>query len=148
VCGRCRTTRRRAAFGKIERFGLTFRPCTWFFDQGDGQERRGMMTRWWARFFCTCVKNDQGKCLSFCFMGMWARARSGLKVRKGEFEIDSINSVEDTKGNNGERGCLMITNLRMIWFSSKSQRTNLSASLVCLFFRKGRVVPCPCRRSH
>ena len=34
-----------------------------------------------------------------------------LKPRKGEFEIDSINSVEDTKGNNGERGFLIITNL-------------------------------------
>ena len=30
-----------------------------------------------------------------------------LAYRKGEFEIDSINAVEDTKGNNGERGSLV-----------------------------------------
>lgn len=27
-----------------------------------------------------------------------------MKCRKGEVAIDSINSVEDTKGNNGEKG--------------------------------------------
>lgn len=27
-----------------------------------------------------------------------------MQCRKGEVMIDSINSVEDTKGNNGERG--------------------------------------------
>lgn len=27
-----------------------------------------------------------------------------MECRKGEVVIDSINSVEDTKGNNGERG--------------------------------------------
>lgn len=27
-----------------------------------------------------------------------------MQCRKGEMVIDSINSVEDTKGNNGERG--------------------------------------------
>ena len=30
-----------------------------------------------------------------------------LQNRKGEAVIDSINSVEDTKGNNGERGSLV-----------------------------------------
>lgn len=44
----------------------------------------------------------------------------------GEREIDSINSVEDTKGNNGERGAISATNLRIIWCSHKSPRTNLS----------------------
>lgn len=51
---------------------------------------------------------------------------SVLKLRRGEFQIDSINSVEDTKGNNGERGILIVTNLRLIWTSAKSARTNLS----------------------
>lgn len=51
---------------------------------------------------------------------------SHLKMRKGEEQIDSINSVEDTKGNNGERGSLIITNLRIIWVSHKDTRTNLS----------------------
>jgi len=51
---------------------------------------------------------------------------SQLELRKGEFQIDSMDSVEDTKGNNGERGELLITNLRMIWCSNKHARTNLS----------------------
>ena len=38
-----------------------------------------------------------------------------------------MNSVEDTKGNNGERGELVITNLRMVWYSARSRKTNLSA---------------------
>jgi len=51
---------------------------------------------------------------------------SDLSLVKGEFEIDSINSVEDTKGNNGEKGALNCTNLRMIWISHKNARVNLS----------------------
>jgi Bardet-Biedl syndrome 5 protein len=49
-----------------------------------------------------------------------------LQPRKGEFQIDSINSVEDTKGNNGEKGAIIVTNLRMIWFCHRFPRTNLS----------------------
>jgi len=51
-----------------------------------------------------------------------------LNVRKGEFQIDAIDAIEDTKGNNGERGSLLITNLRMIWRASKDSKTNLSES--------------------
>jgi Bardet-Biedl syndrome 5 protein len=53
-------------------------------------------------------------------------AVKGLALRKGEFEIDHHEGVEDTKGNNGERGTLVVTNLRVIWFSKRSRRTNLS----------------------
>mmetsp|Transcript_805 Transcript_805/g.1892 ORF Transcript_805/g.1892 Transcript_805/m.1892 type:complete len:349 (+) Transcript_805:281-1327(+) len=49
-----------------------------------------------------------------------------LELRRGEFQIDTMDSVEDTKGNNGEKGELVITNLRAIWASSRSRRTNLS----------------------
>mmetsp|Transcript_34818 Transcript_34818/g.66496 ORF Transcript_34818/g.66496 Transcript_34818/m.66496 type:complete len:356 (+) Transcript_34818:135-1202(+) len=49
-----------------------------------------------------------------------------LELRRGEFLIDSMDSVEDTKGNNGERGELVISNLRLLWWSHKSRRTNLS----------------------
>jgi len=49
-----------------------------------------------------------------------------LKCRKGEFQLDAINSVEDTKGNNGERGALEATNLRLLWCSHKNPKTNLS----------------------
>ena len=49
-----------------------------------------------------------------------------LELRVGETPIDSINSVEDTKGNNGEKGSLSITNLRLIWICHRNQRINLS----------------------
>lgn len=54
------------------------------------------------------------------------------KLRKGEFQIDSINSVEDTKGNNGDRGVLVVTNLRLLWTSAKTARTNLSIGFNCV----------------
>jgi Bardet-Biedl syndrome 5 protein len=54
---------------------------------------------------------------------------SDLRPRLGEFEIDSINSVEDSKGNNGDRGFLVVTNLRLIWASHKRPKTNLSIGL-------------------
>jgi len=40
--------------------------------------------------------------------------------------IDSINAVEDTKGNNGERGAFSVTNLRIIWCSHANPNINLS----------------------
>ena len=49
-----------------------------------------------------------------------------LNVRPGEVMIDSIDSVEDTKGNNGEKGSLAITNLRLIWTCARNSRINLS----------------------
>ena len=51
---------------------------------------------------------------------------SSVEFRPGEFLIDSMNSVEDTKGNNGDRGELSITNLRIIWWSHRQRKTNLS----------------------
>uniref|UniRef100_A0A7S1JC20 BBSome complex member BBS5 n=1 Tax=Eutreptiella gymnastica TaxID=73025 RepID=A0A7S1JC20_9EUGL len=53
-------------------------------------------------------------------------------LRRGEFEIDSIDSIEDTKGNNGEKGSLVITNLRMVWTAQKSPRINLSIGYSCI----------------
>jgi len=57
---------------------------------------------------------------------------SAMELRKGETAIDSINSVEDTKGNNGDRGSLEITNLRLLWASHRSARTNLSIGYNCV----------------
>lgn len=57
---------------------------------------------------------------------------SQLKPRRGEEEIDSINSVEDTKGNNGEKGALSVTNLRLIWVCRKTPKTNLSIGFNCV----------------
>lgn len=64
---------------------------------------------------------------------------SQLRPRRGEVEIDSINSVEDTKGNNGEKGALSITNLRIIWCSHKDPKTNLSIGLNCVISMNIRV---------
>ena len=55
-----------------------------------------------------------------------------LTCRTGEKVIDSIQHVEDTKGNNGERGSLLITNLRLIWFSEQTQKVNLSVGFDCI----------------
>eukprot|EP00520_Triparma_pacifica_P019180 CAMPEP_0118662664 /NCGR_PEP_ID=MMETSP0785-20121206/16955_1 /TAXON_ID=91992 /ORGANISM="Bolidomonas pacifica, Strain CCMP 1866" /LENGTH=329 /DNA_ID=CAMNT_0006556229 /DNA_START=26 /DNA_END=1012 /DNA_ORIENTATION=+ len=53
-------------------------------------------------------------------------ASKNLANRAGERIIDTINSVEDTKGNNGSRGSLVVTNLRILWVSHKNGRFNLS----------------------
>eukprot|EP00941_MAST-03F_sp_MAST-3F-sp1_P003669 g3669.t1 len=55
-----------------------------------------------------------------------------LSLRRGERLLDSINSVEDTKGNNGERGSLTITNMRIIWKSHRNVTTNLSIGYNCV----------------
>lgn len=55
-----------------------------------------------------------------------------LKPRKGEILIDELGSIEDTKGNNGERGQLSITNLRLIWTCTKNKKINLSIGYNCI----------------
>uniref|UniRef100_A0A8D3ARM3 Bardet-Biedl syndrome 5 protein homolog n=1 Tax=Scophthalmus maximus TaxID=52904 RepID=A0A8D3ARM3_SCOMX len=49
-----------------------------------------------------------------------------MKTRPGEALIDCLDSIEDTKGNNGDRGRLLVTNLRIIWHSVALPRVNLS----------------------
>ena len=64
-----------------------------------------------------------------------------LSCRTGEKIIDSINSVEDTKGNNGERGSLIVTNLRILWIAHNNSRINLSIglnSIVSVNIRKAK----------
>eukprot|EP00451_Oxyrrhis_marina_P019880 CAMPEP_0204344134 /NCGR_PEP_ID=MMETSP0469-20131031/25403_1 /ASSEMBLY_ACC=CAM_ASM_000384 /TAXON_ID=2969 /ORGANISM="Oxyrrhis marina" /LENGTH=343 /DNA_ID=CAMNT_0051329355 /DNA_START=11 /DNA_END=1042 /DNA_ORIENTATION=+ len=56
---------------------------------------------------------------------------SVLAMRKGEIAFTYI-TVEDTKGNNGDRGILTVTNLRLLWTSSKNSRTNLSIGFSCV----------------
>jgi Bardet-Biedl syndrome 5 protein len=55
-----------------------------------------------------------------------------LGLRKGEILIDVINGVEDTKGNNGVRGYMAITNLRVIWYHEKKPKINLSIGFDCI----------------
>lgn len=47
-------------------------------------------------------------------------------MRTGELLIDKLDMVEDTKGNAGDRGRLMVSNLRIIWHSLTLPRINLS----------------------
>ncbi|KAF3843280.1 hypothetical protein F7725_002129 [Dissostichus mawsoni] len=49
-----------------------------------------------------------------------------MKTRPGEVLIDCLDSIEDTKGNNGDRGRLLVTNLRIIWHSLALPRVNLA----------------------
>jgi len=55
-----------------------------------------------------------------------------LELRKGEVAIETLTEVEDTKGNTGDRGMLVSTNLRFMWISAKKKRTNLSIGLHCI----------------
>ncbi|XP_028737837.2 Bardet-Biedl syndrome 5 protein isoform X1 [Peromyscus leucopus] len=55
-----------------------------------------------------------------------------MKTRPGEILIDCLDSIEDTKGNNGDRGRLLVTNLRIIWHSLALPRVNLSIGYNCI----------------
>ena len=55
-----------------------------------------------------------------------------LSMHEGEQIVDSMNGVEDTKGNNGDKGSLIITNLRLIWFCDKDRHINLSVGFDCV----------------
>ncbi|CRL04097.1 CLUMA_CG017210, isoform A [Clunio marinus] len=48
------------------------------------------------------------------------------KLRNGENILEIIDSVEDTKGNSGDLGQLVITNIRLIWFSLTNTKFTLS----------------------
>ena len=48
-----------------------------------------------------------------------------MKMRPGEHIIDRLDAIEDTKGNSGDRGRLIITNLRTIWHSMTMPRVSL-----------------------
>ncbi|XP_018877764.1 BBSome complex member BBS5 isoform X3 [Gorilla gorilla gorilla] len=55
-----------------------------------------------------------------------------MKTRPGEVLIDCLDSVEDTKGNNGDRGRLLVTNLRILWHSLALSRVNVSVGYNCI----------------
>ncbi|WAQ95075.1 BBS5-like protein, partial [Mya arenaria] len=58
-----------------------------------------------------------------------------MKMRAGEKLIDKMDAVEDTKGNNGERGRLIVTNLRLIWHSIGMPRP-LDLTVSSIFLQK------------
>jgi Bardet-Biedl syndrome 5 protein len=55
-----------------------------------------------------------------------------LRQDKGEVLIDQLGEIEDTKGNNGQTGRLLVTNLRLIWVSDRKTRTNLSVGYTAI----------------
>jgi len=55
-----------------------------------------------------------------------------MSMRPGEKLVDKLDSIEDTKGNNGDRGRLIVTNLRVIWHSQSMPRVNLSIGYNCI----------------
>jgi len=52
-----------------------------------------------------------------------------VKERPGEEFLAILNPVEDTKGNNGMRGILKISNLRVVWITPRTNSLNLSIGL-------------------
>ena len=46
-------------------------------------------------------------------------------MRPGEILIDKLDSIEDTKGNAGDKGRILVTNLRVIWHSQSMPRVSL-----------------------
>ena len=58
-----------------------------------------------------------------------------MKMRPGEILIDRLDSIEDTKGNAGDRGRILVTNLRLIWHSASMPRVSLCKYLSTYYFR-------------
>ncbi|KAL4708016.1 hypothetical protein ACJJTC_014536 [Scirpophaga incertulas] len=63
-----------------------------------------------------------------------------LKLRPGEKIFDRIEPIEDTKGNSGTKGRMVVTNLRIIWHSLGSPRINLSIGLNCVISTNTKMV--------
>lgn len=49
-----------------------------------------------------------------------------MRLKPGEKVIDRLENIEDSKGNPGDRGRLVVTNIRILWHSITSPRINLS----------------------
>lgn len=49
-----------------------------------------------------------------------------LRLINGEIQVAKIEHVEDTKGNNGDRGTMRVTNLRLIWHAASMPRINIT----------------------
>ncbi|GIY29056.1 bardet-Biedl syndrome 5 protein homolog [Caerostris darwini] len=63
-----------------------------------------------------------------------------LQFHCGEKLIDTLGSIEDTKGNSGDTGKLFITNLRLIWQSYMKPRVSLSIGFNCVTNMSTRTV--------
>ncbi|GAB6030767.1 Bardet-Biedl syndrome 5 protein [Chamberlinius hualienensis] len=63
-----------------------------------------------------------------------------MEMRSGEQVLDCLDLVEDTKGNGGDKGRLLVTNLRIIWCSLNKARVNLSIGYNCIISISTRTV--------
>ncbi|KAL1385334.1 hypothetical protein pipiens_012965 [Culex pipiens pipiens] len=61
-------------------------------------------------------------------------------IRSGEKILEILDSIEDTKGNLGDRGRLLVTNLRIIWYSVTSSRFSLSIGFTCVLTMNTKTV--------
>lgn len=53
---------------------------------------------------------------------------SNMQLQSGELTVDKLDMIEDTKGNAGDLGKLIVTNLRILWHSLSLPRINLSTT--------------------
>lgn len=58
--------------------------------------------------------------------------KNQLALRIGEKALDTIINIEDSKGNNGDVGTMMFTNLRLLWFCNENVKINLSIGYDCI----------------
>lgn len=56
-----------------------------------------------------------------------------MRLKIGEKIIDRLENIEDAKGNGGDRGRLIVTNIRVLWHSVISPRINL-CRFVCQLY--------------
>ncbi|XP_058825466.1 Bardet-Biedl syndrome 5 protein homolog [Topomyia yanbarensis] len=61
-------------------------------------------------------------------------------IRSGEKILEILDSIEDTKGNLGDRGRLLVTNLRIIWYSVTTNRFSLSIGFTCVLTMNTKTV--------
>ena len=59
-------------------------------------------------------------------------SKKEISLRKGEKCLDTVSNIEDSKGNNGDVGCVMFTNLRIVWFCVENLKLNLSIGYDCI----------------
>ncbi|KAG7309428.1 hypothetical protein JYU34_005397 [Plutella xylostella] len=63
-----------------------------------------------------------------------------LRLRPGEKIFERIEPIEDTKGNTGTRGRMVLTCLRIIWHSLAQPRINLSIGLNTVLSTSTKIV--------
>jgi Bardet-Biedl syndrome 5 protein len=63
-----------------------------------------------------------------------------LSLRPGEKAFETIDNIEDTKGNNGDIGTMIFTNLRIIWYSTENIKINLSVGFDTLITYEVKII--------